>query len=1127
MKLQKLTIHNIASIVDSVIDFEANPLADSDVFLITGKTGAGKTTILDAICLALYADTPRLYNTMMQGEMNDNNKTVKINDPRQLMRRNTAEASASLTFTGSNGIRYKATWSVTRARRKPGGSLQGKDWILENLDTGHTLSKDKEIKAEIAAAIGLDFNQFCRTTMLAQGEFTRFLNSKDDDKAAILEKITGVDIYSKIGAKVYEITSEKKQAKDNAQERIKDVKTLSDEEIALKNRELNSLTAEYERLKTEKEQVAAKQEWLRTDAELARAVKNADEALQRASEATKSEQFKSVEARVNDWNATIEARALLAEISKALETIAKQEQVLTDRSRDFVVLLGGIKALEQEVANKRLEIKTLDSAIAAERHKASIYENAQTIAGHLRTIAQYRKDIEKLQSAIKSQQKEIDEQLTPAWEQADKLAQNDKEKLNDLESQLKARNEEVSALNMPALRTGRDRAKDLLVNIATACEHLDQLAETRKRYDDNCKSLNDSKSALVNKQAETSKMEAAISNAKIIMEERKKAYDSQKDTIEKFTKTLRLKLHIGDTCPVCRQKIASDLPHEEELESLVSGLKNAFDEAESAHNELVSAKNKLDAEINSDNQAYARALQAHERDTSVTDAERKANASLAKCGIKEPQQLKELKDLTKASLKDIEEQIKAGEAIEQAAKNLSEEIEKQRVTADKSANKAREAEASIAAGKALITTNEALIKAKNADISTADQACTQALSGYEWTIDWVQTPGEFADNLIAAAKTYNDNVNHSRELTSQCDIADKEAAAINESVTAILSRMPQWSALKPTVITPIDNLIKRANGIVDTVATATNTIDTARDTITNNNSLIDSFIAGHPALSIERLQLLATFTSEAINADNDSLKQQREAVISCRTTLDNATKALTDHSKHRPQLTDEDTTEFLTEKINVYNKQLGEISERKGAINQELKTDSANKMHLGNLIADADRLRAEHQRWYRLCTFIGDATGSRFRKIASSYVLTSLINAANRYMRTLTDRYTLQVVPGTFVISIIDAYQGFATRATSTISGGESFLVSLSLALALSDIGAQWQVDTLFIDEGFGTLSGEPLQRAIDTLRSLHSKVGRHVGIISHVEELQERIPVQIQVNRQGNTSHSDITIIG
>ena len=129
-------------------------------------------------------------------------------------------------------------------------------------------------------------------------------------------------------------------------------------------------------------------------------------------------------------------------------------------------------------------------------------------------------------------------------------------------------------------------------------------------------------------------------------------------------------------------------------------------------------------------------------------------------------------------------------------------------------------------------------------------------------------------------------------------------------------------------------------------------------------------------------------------------------------------------------------------------------------------------------------------------------------------------------MKTLTDRYTLKVAPGTFVISIEDAYQGFASRAASTISGGESFLVSLSLALALSDIGQQLAVDTLFIDEGFGTLSGEPLQNAINTLRSLHTKAGRHVGIISHVEELKAKIPVQIQVNQEGNNSSSTIKIV-
>ena len=211
MKFQKLTIHNIASIEDAVIDFEAEPLAGSEVFLITGKTGAGKSTILDAICLALYADTPRLYSTKMQGATMDMKNKLLIDDPRQLMRRNTVEAYVSLTFMGSNGVNYQATWAVARAYKKLSGNIKDKTWELKNLDTNVTLTKDADIRNEIRIAIGLDFNQFCRTTMLAQGEFTRFLNSKDNEKAEILEKITGVDVYSKIGAKVYELTDKKKK----------------------------------------------------------------------------------------------------------------------------------------------------------------------------------------------------------------------------------------------------------------------------------------------------------------------------------------------------------------------------------------------------------------------------------------------------------------------------------------------------------------------------------------------------------------------------------------------------------------------------------------------------------------------------------------------------------------------------------------------------------------------------------------------------------------------------------------------------------------------------------------------------------------------------------------------------
>ena len=173
---------------------------------------------------------------------------------------------------------------------------------------------------------------------------------------------------------------------------------------------------------------------------------------------------------------------------------------------------------------------------------------------------------------------------------------------------------------------------------------------------------------------------------------------------------------------------------------------------------------------------------------------------------------------------------------------------------------------------------------------------------------------------------------------------------------------------------------------------------------------------------------------------------------------------------------------------------------------------------MGNLVKEAEEKQAVYHKWSRLNQLIGNSSGSTFRKIAQSYVLSSLIHSANSYMRTLTDRYTLKVTPGTFVISLEDAYQGFVSRAASTISGGESFLVSLSLALALSDIGQQWQVDTLFIDEGFGTLDDSSIHDAMDVLESVRRSSGM-IGIISHVQLLESNIPTHLEVIKSGEGS--------
>ena len=280
---------------------------------------------------------------------------------------------------------------------------------------------------------------------------------------------------------------------------------------------------------------------------------------------------------------------------------------------------------------------------------------------------------------------------------------------------------------------------------------------------------------------------------------------------------------------------------------------------------------------------------------------------------------------------------------------------------------------------------------------------------------------------------------------------------------------------------------------------------------------------------------LDTLQQSDIAEKTEAINRIKQQLVSKQTVWDELEKAYQLHTGEYEALFDEDEKiseeESLDTRISTsiasLETQLSELGNQRGGIIRDLEIDRSNKAKVGSLLQESAQKKADFEKWSRLNQLLGDATGNKFRRIAQSYVLASLIHSANGYMQTLSDRYILKVVPGTFVISLEDAYQGYVSRAASTLSGGESFLVSLSLALALSDIGTQLSVDTLFIDEGFGTLSGEPLQHAINTLRSLHSKSGRHVGIISHVEELKERIPVQIRVNQEGNNSSSTIEIVG
>lgn len=959
MKLQKLTIHNIASIEDATIDFEAQPLASSEVFLITGKTGSGKSTILDAICLALFATTPRLAGTQMQGDTKDGNADVTIKDPRQLMRRNTGEAFVSLTFTGSNGIHYEATWSIARAYKKTTGALQSKSWQLKNIDTDFTYTKDKEISAEIQEAISLDFGQFCRTTLLAQGEFTRFLNSKDDDKAEILEKITGVDIYSKIGKKVFEVTGQKKEDWVKAQQKVEGVSTMEEKDIAAKKEELAGYEALLEQVKKAGEEDKAKLQWIKTDADLEKAVATATQEHLQAQAVVEGDDFKKKETLVHQWNATIEARNWLV-----------------------------------------------------------------TMKGAEESISQGKKKIEECESTMASENKNLTGTLQPALEKAQKAENGAQTALEQQAATLKAQEATLAELHLPELRKKRDEAKDLKRNIATTYERIETYKKEKERRESKTTSLKDTLADIEQKQKEAATMDPLIHDAKVKMDDRKALLDKQSDTIDKFAQTMRQKLHVGDICPVCRQEIKSELPQEEELAQLVGELRAAYTEAEAAHQELVNKKNKLEAEIKAAKTSYDKEKEAFDKDNTLKMATQRVIEACKICGFETIDQettekLATLKSNTETRLQELENKIAEGEKKE----NL---IKAQRDALDK-ANKGLE------------------------QLKKATQKAQQDISECK--------------GRIAVAEEVKKN-------TEQVQLKQ------------------------------------------------------ATDTFNTNDQQLKVFLSTHPDLDTERLTALNAHSSQNINEIQALLEADKNKVLTKKTLKDDASRKLEEHRQTKPELKEEDSIELMEERIKDNEKTMSDISEKKGAINQELKADEENKKQLGHLKVEANKKEADYQKWSRMNQLIGDSTGNKFRKIAQSYVLNSLIHSANHYMRTLTDRYTLKVVPGTFVISLEDAYQGYVSRAASTISGGESFLVSLSLALALSDIGQQLAVDTLFIDEGFGTLSGEPLQNAINTLRSLHTKSGRHVGIISHVEELQSKIPVQIQVIQEGNLSSSEVKVV-
>ena len=250
MKILALRGKNLASLAgEFVVDFEQEPLRSAGLFAISGATGAGKSTLLDALCMALYENTPRLVKAGGNKTLPDGKELISQQDTGNLLRRGTGVGYAEVDFTGNDGVNYRARWSVRRSRNKANGSLQPTTMTLHQLPEMLAIGgKKTEVKDEIVKRIGLKFEQFTRAVLLAQNEFSSFLKADDNERGELLETLTGSDIYSVLSKRAFQRAKDEREALERFQSRLADNQPLSDEERASLEQQITAAQTTLEKL---------------------------------------------------------------------------------------------------------------------------------------------------------------------------------------------------------------------------------------------------------------------------------------------------------------------------------------------------------------------------------------------------------------------------------------------------------------------------------------------------------------------------------------------------------------------------------------------------------------------------------------------------------------------------------------------------------------------------------------------------------------------------------------------------------------------------------------------------------------------------------------------------------------
>jgi DNA repair protein SbcC/Rad50 len=1216
MRILDVRFKNLNSLAGEwQVDFTHPDYASDGIFAITGPTGAGKTTILDAVCLGLYGRTPRLDSVSKSGN--------------EIMSRQTGDCFAAVTFETQKG-RFRCHWSQHRARKNPEGELQPARHEIADADSGAVLeSKITQVREFIEKVTGMDFDRFTRSMLLAQGGFTAFLQAPPDERAPILEQITGTEIYSRISIKVHERRAEEHNRLDLLQAEFQGIRVLSEGEEG----ELQTTLKEKQSRESEREmRVEGLRKavlWLERLASLEGEISELDgllldfeeRRLAFVPESIRLEKSRKALGLEGDCRGVafqrVQQEAETRELAVSVAALPEKEKacaaalVLKQAAETGLNEARTRQAAEAEVIKK---VRDLDARLGEQ--KKQVKERAKAIAEIEGRGRGYQSSIESLEQALKQEQTGLDTIRDYQEKQAADAAlltglaviAREFESLRDREAQhvrvcgelAAAEGQKKSAdaacrqfeadheRSRPAFEKGRMELGRLTDEIGAILEGRDigrwrdetdilkereriliQADEIIDRIEKTGRALVGLKTALETFQSDRQKLSGEIKT----FSERKATLEREIGTLETEVSLLgrirdldeeRRRLEDGRPCPLCgatdHPYARGNLPELSQTEAELKKTKAESRKVSKALERLAAEQAKAAAEIRHAEKEIGEKKIARDNDEKTYGGLMLRLAPMGTAGIGTdfksvpiPASISAVRE----ELADVRTKIAATAAIVAVAeakvrqeKMSQATLETMRAQFEKQGKLLQEArhqletagrdherltgERDVAAEAARMAHTVALRRVEPFGVaeisSTSLDAVLRDLTGRRdrWQAG--------QDETITAGKRIGD-------LRAALDKDSALLASLEKDLTArrrdrddLLRQVESLSDSRRKLFGE-NNADREEKRLAEAVDQAGRTLEAAREeygSVEKEIGVLKEKISLLKEKTGKRAEELAQaeeslkerirkagFADEAEYLSACLTEEAREmlagremALVKEKTELDarrrDRSEALV--AERGKRLTDQ-PAETIREEIIACDSGLRQIRVDIGAIKNSLGENDKLKEKRKDHIRNLDARKKECARWDDLHLLIGSADGKKFRNFAQGLTFEMMTVHANRQLTKMTDRYLLIRDPSQpLELDVIDHYQAGEIRSTKNLSGGESFIVSLALALGLSQMASRnVRVDSLFLDEGFGTLDDEALETALSTLGGLHQE-GKLIGVISHVTALKERIGTQIQV---------------